>query len=252
MKIRSGVSIAVAALLTPALVSAAVNLLEPWKPGMDVSVIKPMAYQTAAGFRSGEHVWELPLTFTYGIAPKLEAGARWGIISESGSTGINDLQIGAKYRINENRTNNAPAVLVEAAASLPTGDSNHALGTGATALSAQWAAKFPVDEVNGFAGLGITLNAENSDHIRQGNVFFYRAGAEWPYRSDLTIIGELKGFNHGKGTFSGSEVDSDFQELYLAPGIATTIEGKYPLSAALLIGMTSHSHDLGLSITVSF
>lgn len=251
MKIRSTICIAATALLLPAMASAAVNLLEPWKPGMDVSTLKPASYQMAAGLRTGEHFWELPFTFSYGLANHCESSARWGIISNSGNTGINDLQLGIKYLIADGR-GDAASVLIEAGLSLPTADSDHGLGTGATALSAQWAAKFPIDEVQGSVGLGVTLNAENSDHVQQGNVFFYRAGAEWPYRSDLTVVGELKGFNHGNVTIDGREFNSSFQELYAAPGIITKIEGKYPLAAALLIGLTSHSNDVGLSITFSF
>ena len=58
-------------------------------------------------------------------------------------------------------------------------------------------------------------------------------------------------FNHSYTKFKGDKIEgSDFQELYLAPGIQ--LKGPYKINAAILIGLTEDSNKLGMIISTDF
>ncbi|MHB9154218.1 MAG: transporter [Endomicrobiales bacterium] len=235
-------------VLHPGILEARINLFQPWHPGQDPGVTAPDSYTLEGSLQAAERLIELPARFTYGALPKLEVGGQWGIRHFNGYTGISDLMLGLKYQLLEG-TGQKPWVTGEAAVSLPTADPSHGIGTGAGGFLLQWALEKEIRGVTGSLSLGTQLNSENGDHIRPGNVFFYRLGARYPYSPDMRFHGELKGFNHAKTRVSGTEIDdSAFQELYLAPGIDYTWNAQ-TFSASLLIGLTPESQDLALSVS---
>jgi len=231
---------------------ARINLLEPWHPGLDSAVGLPASYTLRGAVVSGGYGLEVPAEFDYVTAQKIEVGGRWGLREHSGNVGLNDLMIGGKY-VFFDETDQSPSVLGEAAFSLPTGRFSDGLGTGSMDFLLHWAsAKKLSEDYNGTFGLGIRLNSENSDKYSAGNVFFYHIGVSRRMEKDMTLYGELKGFNHGKSKLNTTEQDDDYQELYLAPGIDYTLDSTWTLNGALLIGLTSRSDNLGLIVSTKF
>jgi hypothetical protein len=248
---RSKLFFFLALFFLSAPLEARINVLEPWYPGLDTSVGDVYSYQAGGSFLAAERTLEVPFYLSYVPDPRLEAGGRWGVKLFEGKAGINDLLMGLKYRFMQ-ESDQAPAVIGEAAVSLPTGDSKNGLGTGSVDLLLHWALQKQIQQVTGYFGLGMRLNSENGDNVRQGSVFFYHAGAGYDYRPGLRLYGELKGFNHAEMKVSGLAVgNSSYQELYLAPGADYTCCG-YVFSGALLIGLTPESNDLGLLVSTRF
>ncbi len=230
---------------------ARINVLELWHPGVDASIGLPSSYMLRAAFLSGDHFFEIPAEFTYVTSQNIEVGGRWGVKSNSGSNGIDDLMIGGKY-VFAKETGQAPGILGEAAVSLPTGSFSDGTGTGSTDFLLHWAAVKQISKYEGTFGLGVRLNGENSDNLTAGNVFFYHVGASYPLQSDTTVYGELKGYSHGKSALNGVTLNDDYRELYLAPGVDYSLDSAWKFSCSLLIGLTSQSNDLGLIVSTKF
>jgi hypothetical protein len=230
---------------------ARINLLDPWHPGQDSSIGKTNSYQALGLFRAGEYFYEVPFHFSYITGTKSEVGGRWGIISVKGKTGISDLVLGAKYQFITGE-GNKPAVIGEASLSLPTADHKRGLGLGAAGFNVHWALEKEIDNFMGYFGLGFGMSAENSDNIKRGNMFYYHIGASCPYKKNYRIHAEFKGYNHGDTEVSGTSLSDSYQETYLAPGLNYYWTKNKTVSAALLIGLTKESDDLGLIVSCNF
>jgi hypothetical protein len=230
---------------------ARINVFDLWYPGHDSTLGPVYSYEPVAGLITGERFFELPVHFTYVSGPRTEVGGRWGIRSVDGRTGISDLLLGLKYQF-LNGSSRYPRVVGETAVSLPTADYTRGLGTGAGGLLLEWLLEQEIRDVTGYFGLGIRLNGENSDRVQEGNVFNYHLGAGYTYAPRWRFYGELKGFNHGRPKVNGELAGSAYQELYLAPGLNFFWSARNTLSAALLIGLTPESSDIGLFISSNF
>jgi len=240
--------------LAASVCQARINLLELWHPGLDMAIGTPGSYTIRPSFESGDHFFEIPFEFDYITASNIEVGGRWGIKSNDGNSGIDDLVIGAKY-VFCRETELSPSVLGEAAFSLPTGSFSNGLGTGSMDCLLHWAAQKKLSRFNGMFGLGIRLNSENNDKYTAGNVFFYHVGLSQPYKyqkRDTTLYCEIKGYNHQKSLYRGNQLNDDYQELYLAPGIDYPIDKYWKINAAVLIGMTTDSNKIGLLVSTKF
>jgi hypothetical protein len=235
-------------ILLSSKVNARINILEPWHPGQDSSIAQPDTYQAIVEARSGERFFEVPCQLDYVAAPQLEVGGRWGIISVPGATGIDDLQIGAKYQFLDGG-GERPAVIGEAAVSLPTADNTRDLGTGAVGAWFHWALEKKIGDKVGYFGIGLNINSENSDKLRLGDVFYYHIGASMPYKGNYRLHAELKGFNHGASQLNSVSQQDEYQELYLAPGINYFWKKKTVISGSLLIGLTPKSNNIGILIS---
>jgi hypothetical protein len=230
---------------------ARVNILETWVPGINTTVNPVDTYELRGTFRAGEYLYEVPAEFDYVAVPNLEVGGRWGIISNGTKMGINDLMIGAKYLLVDG-AGTKPAIVTEAALSLPTADYASNLGTGGVGLFLHWAMQKSIQDVNAYFGLGIQVNSKNADDVRQGNVFYYHIGAGFP-SPYLEIFTEIKGYNHTKTMVNGNDVpESDYQELYFSPGSAYKLNDRMTIYTSLLVGLTPRSHDLGISVSTNF
>lgn len=230
---------------------ARINLFEPWHPGQDSVVGEPYSYNGIVSFISGEKLLEIPFCFTYVSRTKFELGGRWGFKYADGNGGINDLLIGTKYQFVEESTKN-PAVFAEGAVSLPTGDSSKGIGSGAVSLLLNWGIEKKIENVTGYFGLGDKLNSENADGLQEGNVFSFHIGISSPYKKEFFFFGEIKGFNHWPSKLKGAEITKTYQELYFAPAVSYTYKPNKTLYGALLVGLTSESHDVGLFISTNF
>jgi len=238
-------------LMAPKILTAKINVLEPWLPGQDIAVGEQYSYEPEVSFIAGEYFYELPARFTYSASPDLEVGARWGIKMVREEAGINDLLLGLKYRIIE-KTEHGPGIAGEAAVSLPTGDFRKNLGTGAASLLMHWVLEQNISPVNAYLGLGVQLNSENDDEVTYGNVFSYHAGAEYVYGEFYNFYGEIKGFNHAWTKISGTKTIEPYQELYFSPGMLFKWDDNIHFSSAFLIGLTEESNDLGFILSVKF
>ena len=234
-----------------------VNFIEPFKPGIDLSTLQLNKYSLASNITIGSggkknDFFELPFIFTYGAERKLEIGMGLGVASYRAETGISDLSIGAKYQFFKH-TNEQPAVSAEFGFSLPTGDYKRGLGTGGVGISMAWLIQKQIDEVTGHFVLGYKIHTENPDKIRIGNELIYTLGAKHKIKKDITIIGELKGINHGYSYLAGKPLlQTGYQELYLAPGIEYILDDKYDFYSALLLGLTASSNNIMIFAGVGF
>jgi hypothetical protein len=230
---------------------ARVNLFQFWHPGMDTAVGPIASYDLRVAALAGENLAAVPVAFSYVPAPRLEAGAQWGLRSTDSRFGISDILLAAKYHfISESAEN--PAVIAEAGVSLPAADYENNLGSGSTDFLFQWALEKSFDPFTGYFGLGFTLNGKNGDQVQAGNCFVYRIGCRYPARTNLHLYGELKGVNHAALKVNNTAVaSSDYQELYLAPGADFWFMST-PLSASFLFGLTPESHDIGVYLAASF
>ncbi|MCB4790986.1 MAG: transporter [Elusimicrobia bacterium] len=238
-------------LFLPGLSQARINIFDPWHPGQDSAIGDVNSYQSVFTFKSGTNFFELPVHFTYIATDKTEAGGAWGIKSAGGKTGINDLQLGIKYQLMDG-LGNKPAVLGEIAASLPTADSTRELGLGSAGFYVHWALEKKFENIVGYFGLGLGIFGENSDKVKQGNIFMYHIGTSFPYKNKYRLHTELKGYNHSNTKINGVEFLDSYQEMYFAPGVNYFWKKKHTLSASLLIGLTSKSNDLGLFLACNF
>lgn len=254
-RVLTAALLAVAVLGAPA--SARVNLMEPWHPGVDSTIVKPCSIIGQAALLRGERLLEAPLSLSYGVDRPLEAGARWGLRHVNDDTGISDLLIAFKY-LALSAPAHAATILFEGGVQLPTGDSSTGVGTGAVDFLLHWTLTKNLKaetgrDIDAYFGLGYTVTSENSDGFMRGNIFWYHLGAGWEHNQYLRLYAEIKGFNHAHASLDGSRVeDSSFQELYLAPGADIRLIPALPLSAAILLGMTPESHDVGLLISTAF
>ena len=230
---------------------ARINLLELWHPGLDMTMGVPASYQLRSAFLWGDHFFEVPAEFTYVTSQNIEVGGRWGIKSNSGKLGLNDLMLGGKYIFLKEK-GQYPGVLGEAAVSLPTGSFSDGTGTGSADFLFHWAAAKKFSKYESTFGLGIRLNGENTDKYSAGNVFFYHIGASYPLQSDTTVYGELKGYSHGRSKLNGTDLNDDYRELYIAPGVDYSLDRVWKFSCSLLIGLTSESNKLGLIVSTKF
>jgi hypothetical protein len=249
---------AVAGLFCLAIVTEArVNLLDPWYPGQDCRLVQPGTFDTQVSLLRGERMLELPVSVSYAVDRPLEVGARWGVKHVDDVTGINDLILGLKYVVLTSEEH-AANICGEAGVQLPTADSSNGIGTGAVALILHWTLQKQLKketgyDISSFFGLGYTINSENSDKLQLGNVFWYHIGAAYDYDAALRFYGELKGFNHTPVKVAGTTVDdSDFQELYLAPGADILFKNNMVLTTAILIGLTPTSNDVGILLSTRF
>ncbi|MGA2090338.1 MAG: transporter [Endomicrobiales bacterium] len=249
---------AVATLLClSASIEARINLLDPWFPGQDCWVAKPGTLDTQVSFLRGQNFYEIPVSVSYVVDNPLEVGARWGVKDLNNISGIDDLILAMKYLLLnsvEHKTN----ICGEAGVQLPTGDPTNGIGTGAVALILHWTMQKLLKEETGYDlsllfGLGYTINSENSEKETLGNVFWYHVGCAYDFNDYLRFYGELKGFNHAPYEQSGTVVaNSDYQELYLAPGADIRFKNDLVISSAILIGLTPQSNDLGVLISTKF
>jgi hypothetical protein len=241
----------------PLACEARVNVFEPWYPGLDMTVGAPYSSQLEGRFIAGERFWEIPAEFTYVTSRNVEVGGRWGLRSSSGNMGIGDLMLGGKYLFVD-ETADVPAVAGEFAISLPTGKFSDGIGTGSVDCLMQWLAKKKFRAVEGTFGLGMRFFSENSDKYTFGDTFFYQLGVSKQVNNSnikelSALYCEIKGTNHGKAKFDGSTIgDSDYQELYLAPGADIVVQKSLKLNTSLLIGLTSKSSDIGILINTRF
>jgi hypothetical protein len=123
-----------------------------------------------------------------------------------------------------------------------------------SSLLLHWAVEQKIEAVTGYFGIGVTVNGKNADGFQPGNVFSFHAGAGMPMqnRKDFVLYAEIKGANHGHSSYKGTTAIDPYQELYLAPGVEYLLFAKYPVSAALLVGLTPKSSDLGVSLSTGF
>lgn len=244
--------IAVIFTVTSLPLSARINILEPWHPGLDLKVLSQNTYQLSGTFTAGEKFWEVPFQFAYGVGPRLETAGRWGLRTYDGNGGASDLLIGVKYLFTEN-SEGLPRIAGEFAFSLPTGDSKNNIGTGSVDMLVHWVAEKKISDVLGYFGLGIRLNAKNKDDYQHGNIFYYHVGAGYDYDESYKFFGEFKGMSHAKDKSGGNDVlDSDFNEAYIAPGLEYLMTAERKLTCALLFGLTNKSHDLGILMSFNF
>ena len=249
MRLKAKDFLLVASLLMLASnLQARINILEPWHPGQDSTIGLKDSCQMIAAARSGERFFEVPYQFSYAADRQFEVGGRWGILSVPGAVGINDLAIGAKYQFIDGK-GDKPAVIGEAAVSLPTGDSTKGLGTGAVGAWFHWALEKKFSDKVAYFGLGLNINSKNSDKLKLGDVFYYHIGASMPYKANMRLHAELKGFNHGNAQLDSVSLNDEYQELYLAPGINYFWKKKSVISGSLLIGLTPKSSDIGILIS---
>ena len=241
---------------TPSLYSR-VNLIEPFKPGVDLSTLQRDKYNLSANIITGSggktrDFLELPFVFTYGAERKLEIGMGLGIASYGAEIGISDLSAGAKYQFFKH-TKEQPGISAEFGFSLPTGDYKRGLGTGGIGILMGWLIQKQIDEITGHFLLGYKIHTENPDKIRKGNELLYTLGVKHKIKKDITIIGELKGINHGYTYLSGKPLlQTGYQEVYLAPGIEYILDNKYDFYSALMLGLTASSNNIMIFAGVGF
>ncbi len=203
----------------------------------------------------------LPYQINYGIHDKFEIGASWGLEflnrkDKSDQFGIHDLAVAGRYRFfDADRAERTAGLDAEFGFAFPTASFEKGLGTGAFGVIFGWGLVLPLDPVRMQVGMGYRLNTENSDDTRVGHVFSYNVGASYPLNrvhKDLTLLGELKGLNHGKNKFKGDAVGSPADELYLAPGASYKLPKGMRVLGQVLIGLTPDASDAGFSIELQF
>ncbi len=245
------------------IISAGINMIEPWKPQVDLNITKMNSYYLSADLCLGtrrtnnnsDNFFEIPVIFTYGAGKNMETGGSLGIISAGSKTGISDLIIGIKYQfLKEGRTQNEqPGVAGELGFSIPTASYSDGLGTGSADILINWLIKKKLDVVDGYFKLGFRINGTNSDKVNFGNVLSYTIGVSYIKSKELTLSGELKGFNHFPSKSNGVNVPgSDYQELYLAPGFKYRMNNRYDFYCSLLLGLTNKSSQPGLFVGVTY
>jgi hypothetical protein len=247
-------------LASSAPLSARVNVLEPWSPGVDLDVPRE-AWGHGANMRVGRgdaDLFELAYVLSHAPRSDWEVGGTLGYVSldrpapVKSDTGLSDLTAAAKHRFSPSSSPGALEMAAEAGLSLPTGDPDHGIGAGGVGLLLGWGAKTPVQEVTGYAHFGVRLHTGGGD-TQFGNVFSFTLGAEYPWRPGVALTADLRGFNRGKDKVNGVRTLESTQELYLVPGvIARPARSRAHFLGALLIGLSNESYDLGLSVGAKF
>ncbi|MFH2070825.1 MAG: transporter [Elusimicrobiota bacterium] len=238
-------------------VHSRVNFIETFKPGVDLSSVQPNKYNLSANIIIGSggknrDFFELPFIFTYGAEKKLEAGIRFGMASYGAETGISDLSIAAKYQFFRHAAEQ-PGVSAEFGFSLPTGDYKRGLGTGGVGILMAWLIQKQIDEITGHFLLGYKVHTENPDKIRMGNELMYTLGAKHKIKKDITIVGEIKGINHGYAYLSGTPLlQTGYQEVYLAPGVEYTLDNEFDFYGGILLGITGNSNNAIIFVGLGF
>lgn len=214
-----------------------------------------------AGTATDSTFFTFPYSLNYGLLEKLEVGAGLGLQwldrkNSNSQLGISDLVVAGRYRFfDPNRAEKMPGLDIETGFSFPTASFEKGLGTGGLGILFGWGLILPLDPVRAHFGMGFRLNTENSDEIQVGNIFSYNGGFTYPlkqFKEELSLTGELKGFNHARNKRSGNKEGSTPDELYLSPGAIWNFSQKFKLSGALLIGLTSESSDLGMNLELRF
>lgn len=217
--------------------------------------VSPSGADTGASFIT------LPYHLSYGLADKVEIGTTWGLLwldrnNKSNQIGIYDLQIAARYRFFEaSRTERMPGLDTEFGLSFPTASFDKGLGTGGLGIQFGWGLLLPLDPVRAHVGMGFRLNTENSDNVKVGNVFSYNGGITYPVsttKGKIDLTAEMKGFNHSRNKISGQNDGPAPDELYLSPGMNWRLHRGFQLMGSFLIGLTSDSSDIGLSMELRF
>lgn len=192
-----------------------------------------------------EDYFETPFNIHYGILDNMELKIRWGFVYRAPDFGISDLKFSVKYDFFD-KSGDKPSIFTEAGVSLPTGDHTKYLGTGGVGLSLGWYLIKALKPIEAFFGIAGEFNErEVLPGANPPKVFSYKMGARYKYLPDITLVGEIKGFNNYWNQPVGFR-----QELYLAPGIH--YNWKMPISASMLIGLTGDSQKIGIYAETNF
>jgi len=233
---------------------ARLNILEPWSPGVDVRTPEKL-WTHGANVRLGASdpdVFEAAYFLNHRAGSNWEVGGTLGYLSVDPEgpinrhSGVNDLAFAAKYEFPGAAGPYAMRAAGEAGISLPTGDSDHALGAGGVGFLLGWGLETAVQAVTGYIHLGSRFYTEGND-TKLGNVFTYTVGAKYKLQTDFWMTMDLRGFNHGKDKFNGVRASESVQELYLVPGtLYRAVNLPIDIQASLLLGLTNESMDVGL------
>lgn len=222
-----------------------------------INGVSPSGSDTDTNFVS------FPYHLTYGLSKQFEIGAAWGFQwvdrkDKNSQFGISDLVVASRYRFfDPNRSERTPGLDVEAGFSFPTGSFEKGLGTGGLGILFGWGLVLPLDPLRAHFGMGFKLYTKNSDDIQVGNVFSYHGGFTYPLKvkalkEKVSLTAELKGFNHARNRKDDKSEGAAPDELYLSPGALWKLHQKFQFSVALLIGLTTHSSDVGMNLELQF
>jgi hypothetical protein len=151
-------------LASSAPLSARVNVLEPWSPGVDLDVPRE-AWGHGANMRVGRgdaDLFELAYVLSHAPRSDWEVGGTLGYVSldrpapVKSDTGLSDLTAAAKHRFSPSSSPGALEMAAEAGLSLPTGDPDHGIGAGGVGLLLGWGAKTPVQEATRISACAFT------------------------------------------------------------------------------------------------
>jgi hypothetical protein len=271
-RIARCLSILIALLLFAPNLEAKISSLSPWTfqerlPTSEGKIDQSAGFQfgvngvSPSGADTDARFAGFPYQLTYGLMEKVEIGASWGLQwidrrEKSGQFGIADMTVAGRYRFfDADRASRNPGLDLEAGFSFPTASFEKGLGTGGLGILFGWGLVLPLDPVRAHFGMGFRLNTENSDSVKVGNVFSYNGGISYPmkqYKDEISLTGEIKGFNRSRNKRSGATEGPESDELYLAPGAGWKFRQKARLAASLLIGLTAQSSDIGLNLELQF
>ena len=175
----------------------------------------------------------------------------------SAQFGVSDLIVAGRYRFFEaDRAKRAAGLDAEFGFSFPTASFDKGLGTGGLGFLFNWTLVLPLDPARAHISLGYRLNTENADDVQVGNVLSYSVGILYPLapikNQDITLTGEVKGYNHTRNKRNGTKEGAAPDELYLAPGARWKYSPKLNFDSSFLIGLTGVSYDFGITLGAGF
>lgn len=241
---------------------AKVNIIEPWRIGLDTEFLEPKSFLRTINIKSAVNgkiikgYFSIPFIIDFGIHKNIEASVNFEpavIKKEKIYSGLTDIKTALKFKLSDEKEG-LPRLISELMLTWPSGDYRYNFGTGGLGFGALCGMKKDLKDFLFYLAFMFQLNTKNPIDEKYGNVFSYLIGAQRQLRSEVILNLELKGFNHAPKLKNDKiEKDTERFELYLSIGLQYLVM-KYvkTIETAILFGLSANSYSFAFLTNFSF